>query len=252
MHTSERGCRLRPVTEPAQNDVARQNQMIVEHMPLAAAIAARIHRRLPPGVALDDLKSTAVLGLMEAVQRYDATRAVEFRTFAKHRITGAVLDALRASDWVPRSVRGRVDLVERARARLREEFGRPPTRHEVAGFLQVSIEDLEDIVRRSEVRVVLSLDAPLDDEGRATLGDTVAGDDGDLLCDLEDAELRQATVEAIAALPDRERTAVVLFYVRGLSLKEAGEVMGVSDSRVCQICAQGVRRLRLRLRAFAY
>lgn len=219
--------------------------LLAEHYPLARAIARRTHARLPKGVDLDDLVSVAVIGLMEAVARFDPRRGVSFKSFAKHRIQGAILDALRANDWVPRSVRRRVEEVESTAARLREELGRLPSATEIAERLEMDVGSVQS-ARDADMRPILSLDVAVSEDGESTLADAVASPDRpDQLA--EESQLRGAMVDAVGRLPERERAAIVLFYFRELSLKEIGAVLGVSESRACQLCGQGAKRLRAAL-----
>jgi RNA polymerase sigma factor for flagellar operon FliA len=226
-----------------------QNALIVEYYPLARAIACRIHHRLPQGVDVDDLMSAAVGGLIEAVERFDPARSVAFRAYAKHRIQGAVMDSLRSSDWIPRSVRRRADHLDRARQHLASDLGRTPTRSELAAHLHLAPSELDEMIHASDVRPVLSLDAPLTDENATPLAEAIA-DESDIQDELQLAELRKAAADAIGSLPERERTAVLLYYFRGLSLKEVGTVLEVTESRACQLCNQAIKRLRMKLRCF--
>jgi RNA polymerase sigma factor for flagellar operon FliA len=227
-------------------ETAAFHDRVLQYYPLARAIACRIHQRLPRGVDLDDLMSSAVTGLLEAMDRYDPAREVSFQTYAKHRIQGAVMDSLRNSDWVPRSVRRKAHALEQARHHLAERGGSAPNRDDLARYLELSPEALDEMIHGSEIRPLLSLDAPASDEGSGHLADAVA-DPFDLHGALQGVELRHAAADAVNALPDRERTAIILYYFHELSLKEVGSVLQVTESRACQLCTQGVKRLRLRL-----
>ncbi|MCB9684808.1 MAG: FliA/WhiG family RNA polymerase sigma factor [Alphaproteobacteria bacterium] len=224
--------------------------LVAEHYPLACAIARRTHARLPKGVDLDDLIGTAVMGLIEAVERYDPSRGVCFRSYAKHRIQGSILDSLRATDWVPRAVRRRAQALEQARSSLSERLGRAPTLAELAEHLGTDTDGAHAFVANSDTRPLLSLDAPTDDGTGAPLADLVAAD-GTPEERAERAELRRITLSAIERLPEREKVSIVLFYFHELSLKEVGEVLGVTESRACQLNGQGIVRLRQWLRGTA-
>jgi RNA polymerase sigma factor FliA len=223
--------------------------LIVEYYPLARTIAKRTHGRLPKGIDLDDLVSTAVIGLIEAVERYDPGRGVAFKSYAKHRIQGAILDALRATDWVPRAVRRRAELVDSSTKALRDALGRAPTVDELAAHLGMTIDETHDLVHNTDTRPLLSLDVPVDDEAGTPLADLVPDSEG--LPDrwFEARQLRQRAIDAIEELPERERIAIHLFYFQELSLKEVGAVLGVSESRACQLNTQGIKRLQARLRS---
>ncbi|MEQ1570146.1 MAG: FliA/WhiG family RNA polymerase sigma factor [Myxococcota bacterium] len=222
---------------------------VVEYYPLARMIAKRTHARLPKGIDLDDLVSTAVIGLIEAVERYDPDRGVAFKSYAKHRIQGAILDSLRATDWVPRAVRRRAELVEAARKSLIASLGHSPTVTELARYLQLPVDEVQQLLQNTDTRPLLSLDVPVDDESGTPLADLVPDEETSPDRYFEARQLRQAAIDAIEELPERERVAIVLFYFQELSLKEVGTVLGVSESRACQLNAQGIKRLQSRLRA---
>lgn len=228
-----------------------REQLILKHYPMARAIACRIYQRLPKAVELDDLISAGVTGLLEAIDRYDHTRKVPFETYAKHRIHGAVVDALRAADWVPRSVRRKSDLIHTTRNDLQERLGRTPTRKEMAKGCRVTVKKYDALVRDSQIRPLLSLDAPMGDGNPTPLVEQVAGDAEDPTGRWEGEELKQATLGALERLPEREKTALSLYYLHEMSLKEVGSVLGVTESRACQLCGQGIKRLRRRLRSHA-
>jgi len=222
---------------------------VVEYYPLARMIAKRTHARLPKGIDLDDLVSTAVIGLIEAVERFDPGRGVAFKSYAKHRILGAILDSLRATDWVSRAVRRRSEMVDSARKTLVDSLGRAPTVGELAAYLQLPVDEVQDLLQNTDTRPLLSLDVPVDDESGTPLADLVPDEDTSPDRHFEVRQLRQAAIDAIDELPEREKVAIVLFYFHELSLKEVGTVLGVSESRACQLNAQGIKRLQARLRA---
>lgn len=213
------------------------------HLAYARLLARQACRSLPDGVEESDLEAAAMVALFEAAQRFDASRGVPFRAFAKHRIRGAILDRVRQLDAVPVAVRRRAHLLGAARHHLAGQLGRLPADEEIAGFLGVNVEEFRAMERRSELRVVVSLDAPHGDS-EVRLGGALSSDAVSVLDGMVDEELKGALRAAIETLPERERTAIVLVYFRGLMLKEVGQVLGVSESRVCQLCKQGVGRLR--------
>lgn len=233
---------VRPLTR-AERDV-----LILEHYDLVKSIARKIRARLPRGVDVDDLIGYGVVGLIEAIERYDGSRSVPFEAFARPRVQGAILDALRAIDWVPRSVRRKADLLNSAAEDLRENLGRSPNREELAHAVGVPVDKLERLERGARIRTITSLDAPIGADGDATLGSMVAGEDEDLLGEWENAELTDEMLEAVKRLPERERVAVSMYYLGERSLKEIGSELGVSESRACQLRRQGVERLRFKVR----
>jgi len=224
-----------------------QQQVVLQHYPMVRAIAYRIHSRLPRTVDVDDLVSVGVIGLIEAMDRYDSTRAVPFETYARHRIHGAIVDALRAADWVPRSVRRKADRIEASKKRLKNSLGRTPRIDEVADDLGVTVDKYRSLVTGSEIRQLLSLDAPTATDNATPLIEQVAGND-DMMERWQSRETKEAILRAIQHLPERERTAIALYYLHEMSLKEVGKVLGVTESRSCQICSQAIKRLRFRLR----
>lgn len=236
------------MTHTMKPSPTERNELVMRHYSMARAIACRIHQRLPKAVELDDLISAAVTGLIEAIDRYDATRKVPFETYAKHRIHGAVVDTLRAADWVPRSVRRKADLIETTRKQLSEQLGRTPTRREMARSCEVSVKKYDAIVKDSQIRSLLSLDAPMGDGNPTPLVEQVASDFDDPTERWVDAELKVAMRQALERIPEREKTALALYYLQEMSLKEVGGVLGVTESRACQLCGQGIKRLRRRLR----
>lgn len=219
---------------------------IEPHMAFARMLARQASRSLPDGVEESDLEAAAMVALYEAAQRFDPARGVPFRAFAKHRIRGAILDRVRQLDHVPVAVRRRAHQLGAARQHLTAHLGRLPSEGEVAGFLGVDIVDYRALERRAELRVVMSLDAPQGDSD-VRFGDSLPSDGSNALDGMMDDELRVALRDAVAALPVREKTAIVLVYFHGLMLKEVGQVLGVSESRVCQLCKQGIARLRIGL-----
>ncbi len=231
----------RPITRAERQALISQNYDMVK------GIARKIRARLPKGVDFDDLVSTGVLGLIEAVDRYDNSRSVPFEAFARPRIQGAILDSLRAVDWVPRSVRRKADLLDTTRASLREALGREPNREELAKRLGVDDARLERIERGARIRSVTSLDAPIGNDGDATVLSTLSTED-DMLGEWEMTEMTDEIVEAVRRLPDRERLAVTMYYLEERSLKDIGDDLGVSESRACQLRRQGVERLRFKVR----
>lgn len=227
---------------------AERQQMIVDHIHLVRTIAGRMVRRFPANVEVDELVSVGMLGLIDALDRFDPSRAVPFKAYAEIRIRGAIVDALREADWVPRAVRRKVLKIEAARAELRRQTRREPTREEMAGYLAMTPEAYDDLCGDAEIRRLISLDTPLDEDGGATIGDQVADDGESLLDEWIRGERAEEMRAAVERLPDRERTVVTLYYMRGFQLKEIGDHLGVTESRVCQISKQAVGRLSTWLR----
>lgn len=230
-------------------DLEQRDRLVMAHVSLVRALAQRLAQRLPSQVELNELVSVGVLGLVEAANRYQPSLGVPFDAFARRRIHGAMLDALRDVDWAPRSLRRLRRDVDSALARLRHELGREPHEHEVASAMNLSAAQydraLEDL-RTLEVATVRQLDSTGED-GESLLD--VAIDPGEgAVARLERKELRQHLANALANLPERERQILALSYDQELTLAEIGQVLGVSESRVCQLRSLAISRLRTSLR----
>jgi RNA polymerase sigma factor FliA len=233
----------------ADVDIGARDRLVMAHVGLVKALAQRLAQRLPSQVEVSELVSVGVLGLVEAANRYEPSLGVPFDAFARRRIHGAMLDALREVDWAPRSLRRLRRDVDAAIARLRHELGREPHEPEVAAALHLSPAQyeraLEDL-RTLEVAAIRQLETTSDD-GETLLD--VAIDPGDgAAVQLERKELRQQLAAALATLPDRERQILALSYEEELTLAEIGQVLGVSESRVCQLRSLAISRLRTTLR----
>ncbi len=226
---------------------AQRQALVLKHYDLVKAVACKVYHRLPKVVELDDLISAGVTGLIEAIDRYDPARSVPFEIYAKPRIQGSILDTLRNQDWVPRSVRRKHDLINQSRNNLREKLGRSPNREEMAAYIDVTTKKLDNMVKDSEIRSLLSLDAPVGNDNPTPLVEQVGNDDN-MMARWQKAELKDLILVNLQRLPERERTAVSLYYLHELSLKEVGKVLGVTESRACQLCSQGIKRLRFKLR----
>jgi RNA polymerase sigma factor for flagellar operon FliA len=227
-----------------------REEVIHRYIHLVEYVAGRISVNLPPNVELNDLINDGVVGLIDAIEKYDDDRGVKFETYAITRIHGAIIDALRALDWVPRAIRQKARELERAQHDLEAEMGRQPSDDEVAERMGVSKRDLETLQQKVRGTSVLSLEEHLpNDRGNdIPLLDTLKGEDGDLGSDVEQREIREALVSAVESLSKQERTVIQLYYFEGQTLKEIKAVLEVSESRVSQIHAQAVIHLRQKLR----
>lgn len=230
-------------------DLEARDQLVMGHVPLVRMLAKRLAHRLPSQVELNELMSVGVLGLVEAANRFQPSLGVPFDAFARRRIHGAMLDALRDLDWAPRSLRRLRRDVDAALARLRHELGREPHEDEIASAMNLSPAQydraLEDL-RTSEVAMIRPLDAPGEDGG--SLLDIAIDPAEGASTQLERKELRQHLANALADLPERERQILALSYDEELTLAEIGQVLGVSESRVCQLRSLAISRLRTTLR----
>lgn len=235
----------------ATGERAIRDQLIVLYSPLVKYVAARVAVGLPQHVDGSDLVSYGIIGLIDAIDRFDPVRAVKFETYAIPRIKGAIIDELRAIDWVPRSVRAKARAVEQAYSTLEGTLLRTPTDAEVAAELDMSEEDLQEVLRQISFVGVAALDEVFmvggDRSERTTLGDTIPDGTAGPVDRFEDQESKEILAQAISHLGDRERTVLSLYYYEGLTLAEIGEILGVTESRVCQIHTKAVLQLRSRL-----
>lgn len=224
-----------------------REKLILRYLHLVRYVVSRLPISLPVSIAQEDLVSYGTMGLMEAVERYDLSRGLKFETYAVTRIRGAIIDQLRFQDWVPRGVRKRAKDASDAMARLEERLGRPPTEDELAEELGVSKSKLKVILAESS-NLLISLDETRGDEpgsSALSLMDLVEDKNSpDPQAELETGELRSRLAQAIGKLPEREKLLIALYYHENMTLKEIGEVISVSESRVCQLHAQAILRLR--------
>jgi len=227
-----------------------REEIVHKYLHLVKYVAGRISVNLPPNVEINDLINDGILGLIDAIEKYDDARGVKFETYAITRINGAILDALRSLDWVPRAVRQRARELERVYQELELETGRAPSEEEVAARLGLTMREFDQLVQRVRGTAVLSLEEFLPNERgyEIPLVDTLKDDGSDVTSEVEQREVRAELVGAVDALSPQERTVIRLYYFEGQTLKEIKGALGVSESRVSQIHAQAVIHLRTRLR----
>lgn len=228
---------------------ADRDELIVYYAPLVKYVASRIAAGLPQTVDQADLVSYGMFGLIDAITKFDPERGFKFETYAISRIKGAVLDELRAIDWVPRSVRSKAKSVERAMSKLESKLHRAPTDQEIAGELDISSDQLNGIYKQISSLGVVALDEMLSFNGSESLtfGDTLADRREGPVSTYERVETRQLLAEAINRMNEREKIVLTLYYYENLTLAEIGRVLGVTESRVCQIHTKAVLQLRSRL-----
>jgi RNA polymerase sigma factor for flagellar operon FliA len=232
--------------------VVSREEIIHKYLHLVKYVAGRISVNLPPNIDINDLINDGVFGLMDAIEKYDSTRSVKFESYAITRINGAILDALRSLDWVPRTVRQRAREVDRALERLEVELGRVPTDEELASRLHVSVRELDRMRQRARSTSVASLEDPLPNTGdrERFVADTLEDRESDVVSEIERSESRAELERAVESLPPQERTVISRYYFKGDTLKEIKAELGVSESRVSQIHGQAVFHLRDRLKGF--
>jgi RNA polymerase sigma factor for flagellar operon FliA len=232
-------------------DRALRDRLILTYAPLVKFVAGRVGASLPAHVDEQDLVSYGLLGLIGAIERFDPDREIKFETFAMARIRGAIIDELRSLDWVPRSVRTRARQIERAIAVLERELMRAPTDEEIAKKLGITGAELEDNlheISRSSVAALDELWSPSGSGDQIALIDTIRDEtEPDPEMSLEQSEVREALAEAISSLPEREKLVVTLYYYEELTLREIGEVLGVTESRVSQLHTKAILRLKAHL-----
>jgi RNA polymerase sigma factor for flagellar operon FliA len=229
-----------------------RDRLIIHYSPLVKYVAGRVSVGLPQNIEQADLVSYGIFGLIDAIDKFDTGRGIKFETYAIARIKGAIIDELRSIDWVPRSVRAKARSVEKAYAKLESSLHRTPTDAELADELKMSIEELQGIFNQISFVGLVALDEMLSgggDRGDATtLGDTIPDKGEGPMAAFEVEEMKQLLAQAINRMPEREKIVLTLYYYEGLTLAEIGEVLGVTESRVCQIHTKSILQLRSRMR----
>ncbi len=227
--------------------------MLTQHAPLVKRLAHQMKAKLPPSVEVDDLIQAGMIGLLDAVNRYEETHGAQFETYAVQRIRGAMLDELRSSDWLPRSMRQNMRKIEVAMSALQQRLGRAPNESEVAKQLKLSLVEYQELLGEGGGHQLVYYEDFHDGEGNEHFLDRYCTDGSDdPLQSLMNTGFRAAVIDAINALPEREKNLMGLYYEQEMNLKEIGAVMGVSESRVCQLHSQAVARLRASLREKAW
>jgi RNA polymerase sigma factor FliA len=227
-----------------------KEEMVIQYLPLVRCVAEKVHRRLPPGVDLESLVHSGVVGLLEALDRFDPKRGVEFEIYARYRIQGEVMECLRSLDWVSRSLRSWGRKIEAAKAKLAGQLAREPTAEEVAKKLEISLESYYRLDQQVSDATLLSLeDSSILSEAdwERTQEKCLHKAFLDPLSFVESKDLVEKLAASVAALPERERMVVTLYHYEELTLREIGEILDLSEGRICQIFAQAVGRLRIAL-----
>ncbi len=235
---------------PNQLTSSQKDKLILEYAPLIKFIAQKIAIRLPANIELDDLISSGVIGLMDAIEKYDPSRDNKFKTYAEFRIRGAILDELRAQDWVPRSVRDKAKLLDRTMIELESELGREVTEEEVAAKLKIDMTEYYELVNQVKPVSVLSIDESqtFSSVDKKSILNILEGCKfNNPFNQLNLKTVKELMTQAIEELPERQRLVLSLYYYEDMNLKEIGRVLRVTESRVSQLHAQAVSRLRAKL-----
>jgi RNA polymerase sigma factor for flagellar operon FliA len=233
----------------ASREKALRDRLVLHYAPLVKYVAGRVGTGLPAHVDVGDLIQSGIFGLVDAIEKFEPERGLKFETYAMQRIRGAILDDLRSQDWVPRSVRSRARDVQRALERLGGRLQRTPTDRELAAELKIGLAELKDLYGQLQLTSVVALDELIAaSRGGASLAESLPDDHAeDPVTTLVDQDSRRQLADAIAQLAERDRIVVTLYYFENLTLAEIGKVLGVTESRVCQLHTRAVLRLRTKL-----
>jgi len=227
--------------------VLTKEQQVAQYAPLVKRIAFLLLARLPANVDVDDLIQNGMIGLLDAIDRYEEMPGAQFKTYATQRIRGGMLDGLRENDWLPRSARREMRQIETAIRQLEHAHGRPPSETELAAALKISLADYQKILLEARGHQLIYIEDMVEGDGDPYLERHVDAANPDPLALLEESGTRTAVAAALEALPEREKLMMALYYEQDLNLREIGEVMGVTESRVCQLHSQAIARLRASL-----
>ncbi|MGN6371840.1 MAG: RNA polymerase sigma factor WhiG [Solirubrobacteraceae bacterium] len=254
METNVKAIELRELWRryKSEGDDRARERLVVAYSPLVKYVAGRTAAGLPPHVDEADLISYGLVGLISAIERFDPSREIKFETYAITRIKGAIIDELRSIDWVPRSVRSRAREIERANAKLEHRLQRAPTDEEMAQELGLTVPELHEsllAISHSSVAALDELWSVSDSSGdQVSLMDTIEDPNApDPSHALDVGDLKDRIADAIASLPEREKLVIALYYYENLTLREIGEVLGVTESRISQLHTKAVLRLRSRM-----
>jgi RNA polymerase sigma factor FliA len=225
------------------------NSMLKQYSPLVRRLAHQMIAKLPANVEIDDLIQVGMIGLTDALSRFDAAQGVQFETFATQRIRGAMLDELRGNDYLSRGTRKQQRSIEAAMHKLEQRLGRAPAESEIAKEMGLSLTEYQDLLGKVRGTQLVYLEDMSGDEGDNDYLDRhVIEQDGNPLGQLQDHRMREALVEAIKVLPEREQYVMSMYYEHDMNLKEIAAVLKVTESRVCQLHSQSIARLRVKLR----
>jgi RNA polymerase sigma factor for flagellar operon FliA len=233
----------------------KREELILKYSPLIKYVAGRLAMRLPPNISQDDLMSSGVIGLMDAIEKFDPSKEIRFKTYAEFRIRGAMLDELRSLDWIPRSIRKKTAELEKTYEYLEKELNRPAEDKEVAEALGISIEKFYKLLDKTKNITFLDIETirrRMPDNNENDLFDLIA-DDSEInpFVLFNKTEIKEILIKAIEALPEKEKIVISLYYYEDLTMREIGEIMGYTESRISQMHTKAMLRLRVRLASVA-
>ncbi len=229
-------------------DLKTKEKLIIHYLPLVKYVVNRLPVADLPSISVDDLISSGVVGLMEALEKFDLKRGVKFETYAIPRIRGAIIDELRSLDWIPRSLRKKAHLLEKTYLSLQDKLDRPPTNEELAKSLGLKQNELYQLLIEETYFSSLSLDKRENNFSKS-LAELLSSEEKDPLRVIEEQERRNILKETISELSEQERMVIILYYYEELTLKEIGKILGVSESRISQIHSKAILHLRSRLKS---
>jgi RNA polymerase sigma factor for flagellar operon FliA len=246
---------LQPQDWPEKIDAVSQERLVLQYAPLIKYIATRMALRLPPHISLDDLISSGTIGLLDAIKKFDPHKNISFKTYAEFRIKGAILDELRALDWIPRSIRKKSNQLEKAYTKLQKELGRPAEPEEMAECLGISIEEYYHLLDETKGISLLDIDAVrknLPSLGEDELYEFLQDESSrDPFISVHFAELREILMKSLECLPDKGKLLISLYYYEELTMKEIGEIMGYTESRISQMHTQAILHLCSKLSEYS-
>jgi RNA polymerase sigma factor for flagellar operon FliA len=228
-----------------------RDQLITDYAPLIRFVAQRIAARLPSNIDIDDLISAGVIGLMDAIEKYDPTRDNKFKTYAEFRIRGAILDELRSQDWVPRSVRDKAKKIERAFSELEQKLGRTASTKELSDSLGITLDEYYEMVSKVKAVTMLSIDelvGPGQNDKKSLLDSLENSKSANPFSQLKNKGVRDVLTKHIGELPEKQQLVLSLYYFEELNLKEIGKILEVTESRVSQLHTQAVEKLKQKLK----
>lgn len=236
-------------TATGRSEKGEQGDLLTLYMPMVKRLAHHMMGRLPPSVEEDDIVQAGMMGLLDAISRYDEAQSAQFEAYAIQRIRGSMIDELRHSDWMPRSARQSMRKIEKAIGTLQHQLGRQPTEGEIANAMQLPLETYQSLLGDARGHQLMYFeDFGESDESDSFLDKQSANESSMPLPQLLDANLRACIIAGIENLPEREQLLMSLYYEQELNLREIAEVFGVSESRICQLHGQAIARLRTKLK----